>query len=121
VALCGELGPVAAEALPLLEGRMQDSNRWMRVYAAQAAWRVSGRVERSLPMLVAVLDSFAVPHPRGRPVDDHLLVLTIEAIGEMGAAGQAPHRRTQRLPAPQPPPLNAGPSLRPADRAPPRG
>ncbi len=87
--LCGELGPGAAEALTLLEERLQEKNPWVRVAAAQAIWRISGKADKSLPALVAALDSIPKPDPsHGRRADEYLLVFCAEAIGEMGPAGQ---------------------------------
>ncbi len=87
VLLCGELGPAAAESLPLLKERLQDNAPWGRVSAAQAMWRISGNTDKSLPVLVAALDSIPKPDPsHGRRVDEYLLVFCVEAIGEMGPA-----------------------------------
>ncbi len=100
--LCGELGRTAVEALPALERRLQDRSSWMRIAAAQAIWRISRDPKRSLPTLVAVLDSTEAPEYSARGLrqrpstyyadrqgTDRELVHALEAMEEMGPAAKA--------------------------------
>ncbi len=98
--LCGELGTTAVAALPALARRLQDRSSWMRLAAAQAIWRISHDPKRSLPTLVAVLDSAAAPDLRisrlrhrnfnaDQQGTDMELVRALEAIEEMGPAAKA--------------------------------
>jgi HEAT repeat protein len=87
--ICGELGGAAIEALPALERRLEDQNPWLRISAAQAVWRISHDPKKSLPTLVALLDSITAPGSRAGPADELLLVRAIEVIAEMGPAAKA--------------------------------
>ncbi len=87
--LCGEVGGAAVQALPALERRLQDRSSWVRIAAAQAIWRISHEPAKSLPTLMAVLDSVAAPGSPGGQGGDRQLVGALEAIEEMGPTAKA--------------------------------
>jgi HEAT repeat protein len=82
----GEMGTVAAAAVPALRACLEDRSfhwRWVRLQAARAIWRIDRSADRSLPMLVELLQD---PGRVGAPV----ATKAAEALGEMGAvAGEA--------------------------------
>jgi hypothetical protein len=47
----GSLGPAAAESVPLLEGQLDHPSAFSRVDAALALWRITGDIDRSVPVL----------------------------------------------------------------------
>ena len=49
----GSLGPVALGSVPLLKGLLDDPSAFSRVDAALALWRITGDVDRSVPVLAA--------------------------------------------------------------------
>jgi hypothetical protein len=61
----------------------------LRISAAQAVWRISHDPKKSLPTLVALLDSITAPGSRASPSDELLLVRAIEVVAEMGSAARA--------------------------------
>ena len=89
IVLCGELGETAAEALPFLERQLDNKNAWTRIIAAQAIWRITHDTSKSLPALIATLDSVPAPGPQGSLPQDTELVRALDAIAEMGPAAKA--------------------------------
>jgi HEAT repeat protein len=70
----GHLGEAAADAIPDLQRALHDKNPAVRLYAAQALWRVQGKPDQALPVLAAGLKDEAAPD------------LAAMLLGEMGAA-----------------------------------
>jgi hypothetical protein len=87
--LCGEVGEAAAPALPALERRLDDNNSLTRVLAAQAIWRISHDPKKSLPALMAALDSAGAPGSASGSGADLELISAIEALEAMGPAAKA--------------------------------
>jgi len=50
--VCGEAGPTAKDLLPLLERALVDETEYLRLDAATALWKVSGRPEKPVAALV---------------------------------------------------------------------
>lgn len=83
--LIGELGPAARAALPVLERHLGDKNKWIRLSAAQAIWRISGQKDKALPALKDILDKAPPPAPNQTSYgEEHEVVRAAEILEEMG-------------------------------------
>jgi HEAT repeat protein len=74
----GEIGPPATNAVPELKNAMQDKERWLRILAARATWRIAGPNDQILPVLSQSLSS----------MDNITSALAAQALTEMGAAAR---------------------------------
>ncbi len=86
--LLADCGRSAQIALPALEKHLQDNNQFTRLACAQAIFRISGNIDKALPVLLDILDKESQPK-RGKGLDKYVLVRTIETIEEMGPAAKA--------------------------------
>ncbi|MCX5393174.1 PBS lyase [Streptomyces sp. NBC_00094] len=74
----GEIGPAAAVTAPALMPGLTSRDLWVRVRSATALWRVSGRAEQALPVLLAAWEE-----------NRHARVDIAECLAEMGPAASA--------------------------------
>jgi HEAT repeat protein len=77
--LIGALGPVGRDFSSKLDSLLSDHNSFTRVIAAQALWRISGKADKALPVLLEAAKD---------QTSELAAIQAIEAIGEMGTAAQ---------------------------------
>jgi HEAT repeat protein len=68
----GLMGPSARPAVPLLRAMMTHELHWVRVHSARSLWRIEGKAEELLPVLLQELEC----RPAG--------LVVLECLGEMG-------------------------------------
>ncbi|WP_405857582.1 PBS lyase [Streptomyces sp. NBC_00090] len=71
----GAIGPAAAVSAPALWPGLASRDLWVRVRSATALWRISGRAEQALPVLLAAWEE-----------NRHARVDIAECLAEMGPA-----------------------------------
>src|SRR5262249_16305809 len=75
-----QIGPEAKEALPALRLALASQSPLVRLEAAVAVWRIEGKAEGVVPVLVSLLDEIYFLSVVGQAA---------EALGEMGEAARA--------------------------------
>lgn len=51
------IGPPASEAIDDLDFALDEDDPWLRIYAAEALWRITGKPTRAIPALIEELES----------------------------------------------------------------
>jgi HEAT repeat protein len=75
----GDIGPTASNAVPALTNLMATGDRYARMSAAVALWRITSNENLSLPVLIKELPSF----------DINSIHLPANALEEMGPRAKA--------------------------------
>jgi HEAT repeat protein len=81
--LLADLGPAAADHVPLIRASLTNSYEWVRAEAANALWRSTGDTTSIVPVLVSLLDGYPWL-PTFAPVHS----VAVECLGHIGTPAE---------------------------------
>jgi HEAT repeat protein len=87
----GQLGPAAKSALPDVRAAMKDRDVVKRARAAQALWKIDGKMDEALPVLIAALSEHDLLQPGAyyTRVPRTGAAAAAWALGEMGSPAKS--------------------------------
>ncbi|MFQ5731052.1 MAG: HEAT repeat domain-containing protein, partial [Planctomycetaceae bacterium] len=104
----GKMGPIAKDALEVLDSALDDEDPWVRINAAEAIWRISGQTTSPASALVLELESpdrqvriravrlFTTLGPRAKSAEPALKRLLTHKRGRVRRAATMALRAIQR-------------------------